>query len=130
MHTQLASAAKQYAQVGVQTSVAVSDPHQLIGMLYDGAIAWLEKGRRLMLEGQIGPKCEAITRVLHIVSQLREVLNLEAGGELAKNMDRLYEYMEFRLVEANLHNNPDILVEITGLIENLRSAWYAIKPGK
>ena len=130
MHTHLSNAAQQYAKVGMQTGVSAADPHQLICMLYDGAIHWLDEGRRLMQAQKIGPKCEAITRVIDIVGELRGSLNLEAGGELAKNMDSLYEYMEVRLVEANLKNSPDMLSEVAALIGELRSAWYAIKPGK
>ena len=65
-------------------------------------------------------------QAIAIVGGLREGLDLEKGGEVAANLDRLYEYMITRLFEANLHNTVAPLDEVAALLRNVKSGWDAI----
>ncbi|ALU89142.1 flagellar biosynthesis protein FliS [Herbaspirillum rubrisubalbicans] len=121
--------ANAYANIGVETGVIAASPHKLITMLFDGALVAIALGKKSMGEGNIKDKGESITKAILIIDNgLRASLNKEVGGELALNLDSLYEYMSRRLFEANATNNPAILDEIHGLLEDIRSAWEQIGP--
>jgi flagellar protein FliS len=70
-------------------------------------------------------KGESISKSIGILGGLRASLDL-SQGEIAVNLDRLYEYMERRLIEANLKNEVAILDEVSGLLKDVKSAWDAI----
>ncbi|WP_443113727.1 flagellar export chaperone FliS [Herbaspirillum seropedicae] len=121
--------ANAYANIGVETGVLAASPHKLITMLFDGALVAIALGKKYMAEGNIKDKGESITKAILIVDNgLRASLNKEVGGELALNLDSLYEYMSRRLFEANATNNPAILDEVHSLLEDIRSAWEQIGP--
>ncbi|HZG22885.1 MAG TPA: flagellar export chaperone FliS [Herbaspirillum sp.] len=121
--------ANAYANIGVETGVVAASPHKLITMLFDGALVAIALGKKHMSEGNIKDKGESVTKAILIIDNgLRASLNKEVGGELALNLDALYEYMSRRLFEANATNNPAILDEIHGLLDDIRSAWEQIGP--
>ncbi len=120
------SALQQYRKVGVQTSVEGASPHRLIQMLLQGALEKIHLARAQMQAGAVAEKCTNITWALSIIGGLRGSLNQDAGGEIAANLDRLYEYMEMRLLEANAKNDSTLLEEVSGLLGQIKSAWDAI----
>ncbi|WDZ98046.1 flagellar export chaperone FliS [Herbaspirillum sp. WKF16] len=121
--------ANAYANIGVETGVLAASPHKLITMLFDGALVAIALAKKYMAEGDIKHKGESITKAILIIDNgLRASLNKNVGGELALNLDSLYEYMSRRLFEANATNNPAILTEIHGLLDDIRSAWEQIGP--
>ncbi len=120
------SAMRHYHEVGVEAQVTDATPHRLVQMLLDGAVARLAAAKGAMAAGETARKAELIGRVINIVVNLRAALDPDAGGELAANLDALYEYMERRLLEANLRNEPALLDEVSGLLRELQSGWRAI----
>jgi len=119
-------AMKQYRQVGNHASVEDASPHKLILMLLTGAQERIASAKIHMNNGKIGPKAENITTAMNIVTGLRASLDHEKGGEISSNLDALYEYMERRLFEANLKNDPSILDEVSNLLKEITSAWVGI----
>jgi len=116
-----------YAQVGKETGVLAASPHKLITMLYEGAIKAIDQAAVHMAAGDIEKKGEAVTKAVQIILLgLRASLNREAGGELAQNLDSLYDYMARRLFEAHVKNNQDMLAEVRGLLLDIKSAWDEI----
>lgn len=121
------SGANAYAEVGVETGVLAASPHRLIAMLYDGAISAITSASRHMLAGEIEKKGESIAKAVTIIlSGLRASLNKEAGGELAENLDALYDYMARRLFEANIKDDQEILTEVQHLLMDIKGAWDEI----
>lgn len=121
--------ASAYARVGVETGVVAASPHQLIVMLFDGALVALANAQQHMKAGQIAEKGQAISKAIAIIENgLRASLNKEVGGEIAANLDGLYEYMSNRLFQANLKNDQAMIDEVHGLLADLRGAWQAINP--
>ena len=119
--------ANAYRQVGVETGVSGASPHRLVQMLFDGFIDALAQARGAMRAGQIEQKGRAIGRALRIVDEgLKASLNIEAGGELAADLNDLYAYTSVRLMKANRHNDEQALEECRRLIEPLREAWARI----
>ncbi|HEY2734805.1 MAG TPA: flagellar export chaperone FliS [Polyangiales bacterium] len=118
-----------YATVGMHTAVEAASPHKLVLMLYDGLLKQLRLAKAHMSKGEIGPKATCISRALSILDQgLLSSLNLEAGGDIANQLQSLYMYCGQRLLQANMRNDPSALDEVVRLIEPLRSAWFEITP--
>lgn len=125
------SGASAYAKIGLETGVTAANPHQLIVMLFDGALAALGTAQQCMKERNIPGKGQAISKAITIVdSGLRASLNKDVGGEIAQNLDALYEYISSRMLLANLNNDPALLDEATRLLRDLKGAWEAIAPEK
>ena len=120
------TAMRQYQSVNTQAKAVDASPHRLIQMLMEGGLSRLAQARGAMDRGQVAMKGELIGKALAIVGGLREGLDLEKGGEVAANLDRLYEYMITRLFEANLHNTVAPLDEVAVLLRNVKSGWDAI----
>lgn len=120
------SALQQYQQVNAHAQVSEASPHRLIQMLQAGALDRIAQAQGAMSRGQIEMKGMLIGKAIDIIGGLREGLNLEAGGELAANYDRLYDYMARRLIEANRKNDVRILEEVAGLMRELKAGWDGI----
>jgi flagellar protein FliS len=113
--------------VGLETGIASASPHKLIVMLYDGALVALLSARTNIAAGNIAAKGSAISKAISIIDNgLRASLDKNAGGEIAANLDALYDYMSRRLLHANLKNDVTIIDEVHGLLADLREAWVAI----
>lgn len=120
-----------YLQVGMETSVSSASPHRLVAMLFDALSDALARARGAMQAGQIAEKGQAIGHAVRIVEEgLRSSLNLDKGGAIAADLNRLYGYVAARLTHANLHNDAAALQECSDLIEPVRSAWLAIDPAR
>ncbi len=121
--------ANAYANIGVETGVIAASPHKLITMLFDGALVAIAMGQKYMQAGDIKNKGESITKAILIIeSGLRASLNKNVGGEIAMNLDALYEYMGRRLLSANIENSQETLDEVHDLLDGLRDAWEQITP--
>lgn len=122
-----AHGARGYARVAVETGVAASDPHALVAMLYDGAIAAVNSALGHLVAGRVSEKCAAIARATRIVDEgLKAGLDRQAGGALAERLAELYDYVVMRLLQANLRNDSEALAEVARLLGDLRSAWEQI----
>jgi flagellar protein FliS len=115
-----------YQSVATHGGVAASDPHGLVLMLLDGALERLSAARGCMEHHKAGEKVRLLHRVIEIVDELRGSLDLSAGGEVAKNLSELYDYIARQLFKANLENNASILAEVSSLLRTIRSAWSEI----
>lgn len=121
------NSAQTYAKVGVETAVAAANSHQLIVMLFDGALLSIAKAEGFMRQGMIAEKGEAISRAIDIIANgLRASLDFSAGDELAGRLAGLYDYMGLRLVHANLKNDLGALQEVSRLLGEIKSAWGEI----
>ncbi|WJN57662.1 MULTISPECIES: flagellar export chaperone FliS [unclassified Pseudomonas] len=120
------AALRQYQTVNTQAQVSDASPHRLIQMLMEGGLSRLAQAKGVMMHGQHAAKGELISKAIGIIGGLRESLDLQQGGEIAANLDRLYEYMVSRLVEANIGNDVAIIDEVAELLRNVKSGWDAI----
>ncbi len=121
--------ANAYAKVGIETGVIAASPHKLIVMLYDGAIVSLSNATQHLKNGDLASKGQSISKAIAIIENgLRASLDKKAGGEIASSLDALYEYMNSRLLQANLKNEVEGLQEVQNLLRDLKSAWEAISP--
>jgi flagellar protein FliS len=120
---------KSYQQVATQTA----PPGQLVLMLYEGAMRFLERalaGFKLEDPAQFNQTINNnIIRTQDIIFELNVTLNMEAGGELAQTLRQLYDYMDRRLMQANLTKDEALLREVLGRITVLRDAWAQMLNG-
>lgn len=122
------NAARQYDTIGTEATVAEADPHRLIQMLLDGCIVRIVAARDHLQRGEVSRKGECIGQAMSILDGLRASLNAETGGDIAGNLDSLYDYVAQRLLEANIKNDTTRLDEATRLLGEIKSAWAAIAP--
>ena len=120
------AALKQYQSVNTQAQVVDASPHRLIQMLMEGGLTRLAQARGAIERGQLAQKGELIGKAIAIIGGLRDGLNFEQGGEIASNLDALYEYMVSRLLEANLKSDAALVDEVAGLLRNVKTGWDGI----
>lgn len=128
MFASLSNPRMAYNQVGVEARVASADPHQLILMLFDGAMMSVSTASHQIDMGDTAGKGQSISRAIDIVGNgLKVSLDLEAGGELAQRLYALYDYMCLRLLHANSQNDKAALDEVAHLLGELKGAWEDIR---
>lgn len=128
MFASLSNPRMAYNQVGVEARVAGADPHQLILMLFDGALMSVSTASHQIDMGDTAGKGQSISRAIDIIGNgLKVSLDLEAGGELAQRLYALYDYMCARLLHANSQNDKAALDEVAHLLGELKGAWEDIR---
>lgn len=115
-----------YKSISTQTEVASANAHRLVQMLFEGAILKLTQAQGHMSRSEYPRSAEKISTVIAIIDSLRASLNHEAGGELSQNLHQLYDYMEQRLLEANLKKDSGKLAEVEKLLREIKTGWDAI----
>ncbi len=120
------NALDKYNQNAVQTGVESATPHRLIQMLMEGALDKIAAAKGYMERGEIQPKCKQISGAIAILEGLKASLDKEQGGDIAQNLEDLYDYMGRRLIEAHAGNNPSLLDEVADLLKQIKEAWDAI----
>lgn len=121
------SALNAYTKQALETEVSSASPHKLVLMLYDGALASIAMAKSQMDTPQVAAKGVSISKAIAIVEEgLRLSLDKTVGGELAQNLDALYEYMSHKLLLANINNDASALDEVSALLAQLRDAWVQI----
>ena len=127
-HAHAYGAIQSYAAVGTVAAVTDAGPHHLISLLLEGALSRIAAAKGHIQRNEVAAKCESISKAIGIVNGLHASLNHEQGGELAANLGVLYDYVELRLLEANLHNDPSRLDEVARLLGEIKGAWETIAP--
>jgi flagellar protein FliS len=115
-----------YKKVSVDSQLSAASPHKVIQMLMAGAIERLIQAKAAMQQGNIPVKGERIGKALDIIISLRSCLSLDDGGEIASNLDQLYEFMITQISEANHENNPQPIDDVIEIIREIKSAWDQI----
>jgi flagellar protein FliS len=114
------------AEAYYQTHVQSRSPLELVVMLYDGAIRFLDAAAEAMDRGDMMGKAEAMSRAFAILSELQNTLNVQDGGEVATQLDALYAHMTERLVEANIQRSSQGIRDVVRLLRTLREGWSQI----
>ncbi|MDP2575164.1 flagellar export chaperone FliS [Vibrio penaeicida] len=115
-----------YKKVSVDSQLSAASPHKIIQMLMAGAIERLIQGKAAMQQGNIATKGERLGKALDIVIALRSCLSMDDGGDIAKNLDQLYEFMITQITVANQSNEPKPIDDVVDIIREIKSAWDQI----
>jgi len=119
--------ANQYRQVGATSEVAGADPHRLIQMLMEGALTRMSQAKGMIETKNHESKAKLLGRVMDIISTLQSSLDHNQGGDISANLDRLYDYMNRRLLEASSANDTGMIDEVMALLLEIKSGWDGIR---
>ena len=119
-----------YQNAYKKASVNTLDQNKLIIMLYDGAIKNANFAVQYMESGEIEKVHDSLIKTKNIVTELLATLNMENGGEIAKNLKSLYSYMFSLLIEANMEKKSEPVLNVIDLLKELRGAWVQIREKK
>ena len=114
-----------YQSVAMDTA-ETRDPHELVKLLFVGLTDRIAMARAALEKGDREARAIAVTKAQKILFGLRDSLDFEAGGELALNLDSLYEYCHRRLVRAHAREDDEIFAEVMALMVSIREAWKEI----
>lgn len=98
-------------------------PLELVVMLYDGAVRFLAEAREAHGRRDLIARGNALSRALAIIAELQSTLNLKEGGAVAAELDRLYTYITWRLMDVNVKQDVTALDEAHKLLSTLSDAW-------
>jgi flagellar secretion chaperone FliS len=110
----------------IENRVLSAEPLELVHMLYQGAIRAVQDARHHLANGKIMERSRAITKACAILTELTAALNPAAGGDLAKRLANLYDYMRRKLLEANFRQSDEPLGEVLSLLATLAEGWAEI----
>jgi len=113
---------KQYDQYK-QNAVMTASPETILIMLYSGAINFLLRAKMAIDENNIEDSHKYITKTEKIIRELINSLDMEAGGELAENLSRLYDYLHRQLIKANINKDKAIIDEVLEHLRGLKETW-------
>ena len=119
----LNNAVKEYNRINITSGVEEADPHRLIQMLMQGALEKIAIAKGYIERKDTANKGVHISWAISIIEGLRSSLNMEQGGEMAQNLEDMYDYMIRRLLRANLENDVALLDETSSLLQTIKSAW-------
>jgi flagellar protein FliS len=106
-----------------QSTVLGGSPIEMIIMLYDGAIEYLNKAATGITMKNLQVKLKYLDRAMAIIQELDRSLSMDAGGEMAVNLHDLYTHMMMELLLANIKNDGEKVMHVCGLMKNLREGW-------
>jgi flagellar protein FliS len=107
-------------------TISTQNKGRLIVLLYDGAIKFLKLAIKEMEAGSQEAKGQYINRATDIITELNAILDMEKGGEIAGNLRKLYTFMNDRLAQANIKQDPNMVRDVIKLLEELNEGWRVI----
>ncbi|WP_196137298.1 flagellar export chaperone FliS [Aliikangiella sp. G2MR2-5] len=118
---------KQYQQAQNQCGIAAANPHRLIQMLMEGALEKMANAKGFITRNDFANKGAQISWAIKIIGGLKESLDYEKGGEISENLDKLYDFMIFKLSEANIENSVEKIDEAITIMKNIKEGWDGIE---
>jgi len=115
-----------YRNVGNRSAVEDASPHHLISLLFEGALDRISAAKGALEHGSAEQQGEFIGKAISIIESMRATLDHEQGGEVARNLNDLYGYMEMRLLEARIDGDASKLDEVCTLVSEVKGGWDAI----
>lgn len=109
-----------------QMDISTASPTAIVVKLYQGAIRNAKRARELEDAARIGERGKAITKAVAIVGELRSSLDHQRGGEIATNLNRLYDFVIERLTEGNLRRAQKPIDEALVVLSTLEEAWLEL----
>ena len=120
------AALAQYGQIKNDAQTTYASPHQLMLMLFDGAIEAMSMTIGAIQHNKFELRSKQSTRSISIINGMRECLDMEAGGDLANNLYSLYSYMAKELFKASFKNDADTVQNIQTMLKDIRESWEKI----
>ena len=106
-----------------RTQTQTAAPGELVLMLYRGAARFVSSAIEAIAARDIAAAHNGLVRAQEIIAELRSTLDLERGGDIARNLESIYDYLNRRLLEANLRKDAEPAREVLKLLRELLPAW-------
>ena len=111
----------------LESRVLTADPLELVNLLYQACTQAVREARYHLADGRIAERSREINKACEIVIELAAALDHERGGEISQRLALLYDYMQRRLLEANMQQSDAPLADVLGLLSTLAEAWAGIR---
>ena len=111
----------------LESRVLAADPVELVSLLYEACTQAVREARRYLTAGQIAERSREINKACAIVIELATSLDHDRGGEISQRLALLYDYMERRLLQANMQQSDAPLADVLGLLTTLSEAWAGVR---
>lgn len=109
-----------------QNQILNASPKKLVVLLYEGCIKNMKLAEISIEEKKLDTASTALIKAQDIIAELASTLNFEQGGEIAKNLDAIYEYVMTKLIEANRTKEVVTIQQTRTMMEELKEAWAEI----
>ncbi len=120
------AAARAYTQVSTSARVSTADPHQLITILFEEALADLARARRAIEHGDLAAKSRHLSHATTLVAALDASLDHDKGGEIARSLSTVYAFVRARILRAGAKNDADQCRIAAETLAEIASAWREI----
>lgn len=107
----------------LKTDVITADPKKLVILCYEEAIRSLNLAKESYSAGEFEIKGKAVEKTLNIINELRGTLDFEKGGEIARQLDRIYHFMTLHIMKADQRREIQGFSEVMTMLGELNSAW-------
>jgi flagellar protein FliS len=122
----MASGVDSYRNVKAYGNLADASPYQVVQLMLDALLSRIAEAAGHLERGETAAKGEKIGKALGIIEGLLLGLDKERGGDIALNLERLYDYSSRTLLKANLENRVDLLKEVSSLLREIKLGWDGI----
>lgn len=112
----------------LESKIFSADPVELVQILYRAALESAASARRYLQQGDVAGRSREISRAMAILTELMLSVDRASGGPLAQNLVELYDYMQRRLIEANVEQSEAPLAEVGRLLATLLEGWMNCRP--
>ncbi len=112
-----------YTQMGQAGNVMNASPHRLVSMLLKQAQNKIRLAQEAFKNNDLSTRAQSIHRACTIIDSLRLSLDRDAGGEIATNLEDLYDYLYRRLMQATAQEDESALTEASGILSTLQDGW-------
>lgn len=110
----------------IEKDLLSSSPNKVVLKLYEGAIGFLISAINRLEDNDIIKKAKLLDKAVNIINYLRSCLDMEKGGEISENLNRLYEYILLQITEGNIKNDAGMIKVAVELLREIRDGWAAI----
>lgn len=119
-----------YQETGTSTAIMDATSHQLTALLFKAVLDKLAIAEGAISRGDVPLRCDAISKAINIVMELKSTLDLENGGQIAGELDRLYEFSISGLLDANLQDSVEKIRSVRAVMSEVNEAWIQIAPAR
>jgi len=118
---------KKYQSVSTN-NILDSDPHTLISLIFQHILTSIAVTKGAITHNEIENKGKNINKAIALIGELVDSLDMEQGGEVARNLAALYDYSIQQLIEVHTNNKLELLDEISLIFINIKEGWDNIPP--
>ena len=114
---------KAYKKVNIESNILGAEPHQIITMMFDGALQSIAIAKGAIERKDLELKSQSMTKFINIITALRTSLDFNAEPEISKQFDDLYSYCLERMNDISVSLDVSGISEVTELLSPLRDVW-------